>query len=43
MKIGTVEEHAILMASMFRAVKFSSTEEILNKYKAELDKLKKAP
>lgn len=28
MKIGTVEEHALLMASMFRAIKYETIEDI---------------
>jgi len=28
MKVGSVEEHALLMASMFRAIKYESIEDI---------------
>lgn len=28
MRIGTIEEHALLMASMFRAVKYESIEDV---------------
>lgn len=28
MRIGSIEEHALLMASMFRAVKYESMEDI---------------
>ena len=34
-KIGTLEEHALLMASMFRAVKYESTEELLKLHRAK--------
>lgn len=41
LKIGTIEEHALLMASMFRAVKFETVEDIYKKYKDKY-KLKQA-
>jgi hypothetical protein len=37
LKIGTIEEHALLMASMFRAVKYEMIDEIYTKFK---DKVK---
>ena len=33
MRIGSIDEHALLMASMFRAVKFESIEDIDMQYK----------
>lgn len=32
MKVGSIDEHALLMASMFRAVKYESIEDIEAKY-----------
>lgn len=32
MKVGSIEEHALLMASMFRAVKYESIEDIENAF-----------
>ena len=35
LRIGTIEEHALLMASMFRAVKYETVDDLYRQHKLQ--------